>query len=50
VKQAAMASAVERHLVVDRSKFGVVKAVRFSQIEDFDSIITEEGQAPRKRA
>ena len=49
VKQAAMASAVERHLVVDRSKFGVVKAVRFSQIEDFDSIITEEGRQARKR-
>ncbi|MBW9106073.1 DeoR/GlpR family DNA-binding transcription regulator [Paraburkholderia phenoliruptrix] len=49
VKQAAMASAVERHLVVDKSKFGVVKAVRFSQIEDFDSIITEEGQQARRR-
>ncbi|HLX03538.1 MAG TPA: DeoR/GlpR family DNA-binding transcription regulator [Trinickia sp.] len=49
LKQAAMASAVERHLVVDTSKFGVVKAVRFSQVDDFDSIITEQGQEPRKR-
>ncbi|MGV2290676.1 DeoR/GlpR family DNA-binding transcription regulator [Trinickia sp. YCB016] len=49
LKQAAMASAVERHLVVDASKFGVVKAVRFSQVDDFDSIITEKGQELRKR-
>lgn len=50
IKQAAMASAVERHLVVDASKFGVVKAWRFSQMEDFDSIITEKGPQPRKRS
>ena len=49
IKQAAMASAVERHLVVDASKFGDVKAVRFSQIDEFDSIITEKGQEHRKR-
>jgi DeoR family transcriptional regulator, deoxyribose operon repressor len=49
VKQAAMGSAVERHLVVDTSKMGVVKAVRFSQIDDFDSIITEKGQEKRHR-
>jgi DeoR family deoxyribose operon repressor len=49
LKQAAMASAVERHLVVDTSKFGAVKAVRFSQVDDFDSIITEKGQELRKR-
>jgi DeoR family transcriptional regulator, deoxyribose operon repressor len=48
LKQAAMASAVESHLVVDSSKFGVVKAVRFSQIDDFDSIITEKGQEKRR--
>lgn len=50
IKQAAMASAVERHLVVDASKFGVVKAWRFSQMEDFDSIITEKDQQTRKRS
>ncbi|WP_206995036.1 DeoR/GlpR family DNA-binding transcription regulator [Trinickia mobilis] len=49
LKQAAMASAVERHLIVDASKFGVVKPVRFSQVDDFDSIITEKGQELRKR-
>lgn len=43
IKQAAMASAVERYLVVDSSKFGKVKAMRFSQIDDFDSVITEKG-------
>jgi DeoR family deoxyribose operon repressor len=35
--------------VVDQSKLGVVKAVRFSQVDDFDSIITEKGQEHRKR-
>ena len=49
LKQAAMASAVESHLVVDSSKFGVVKAVRFSQIDDFNSVITEKGQEVRRR-
>lgn len=49
LKEAAMASAVERHLVVDTSKFGLVKAWRFSQIADFDSVITEKGQELRKR-
>lgn len=49
LKQAAMANAVERHLVADSSKFGVVKAVRFSQIDEFDSIITENGIARRSR-
>jgi DeoR family deoxyribose operon repressor len=48
IKQAAMASAVERHLVVDSSKFGKVKAVRFSQLDDFDSVITESGQTLRR--
>jgi DeoR family transcriptional regulator, deoxyribose operon repressor len=48
LKQAAMAAAVESHLVVDSSKFGVVKAVRFSQIDDFNSIITEKGQEKRR--
>jgi DeoR family transcriptional regulator, deoxyribose operon repressor len=49
LKQAAIASAVESHLVADTSKFGVVKAWRFSQVDAFDSIITEKGQEPRKR-
>jgi DeoR family deoxyribose operon repressor len=49
IKQAAMASAVERHLVVDESKLGKVKAVRFSQLDEFDSIVTEAGQTVRAR-
>jgi DeoR family deoxyribose operon repressor len=48
IKQAAMVSAVERHLVVDASKLGKVKAVRFSQLSEFDSLITEKGQVLRK--
>ena len=48
IKQAAMISAVERHLVVDASKMGKVKAVRFSQLSEFDSLITEKGQVLRK--
>jgi DeoR family deoxyribose operon repressor len=48
IKQAAMESAVERHLVVDASKLGKVKAVRFSQLDQFDSLITETGMALRK--
>jgi len=47
IKQAAMASAVESHLVVDSSKFGQVRAVHFAQAGDFDSIITEQGQQLR---
>lgn len=50
IKRAAMASAVESHLVADTSKFGIVKAVRFSQIDEFDSIITEKGREPRRRS
>lgn len=50
IKQAAMTSAVESHLVADTSKFGVVKAVRFSQVDAFDSVITEKGQERRKRS
>jgi DeoR family transcriptional regulator, deoxyribose operon repressor len=50
LKQAAMASAVESHLVADASKIGVVKAWRFAQMGDFASVITEKGAAPRKRS
>ncbi|MCP3715023.1 DeoR/GlpR family DNA-binding transcription regulator [Paraburkholderia sp. CNPSo 3281] len=50
LKQAAMASAVESHLVVDASKYGIVKAWRFSQVDDFNSVITEKGQTLRARS
>jgi DeoR family deoxyribose operon repressor len=33
---------------VDASKLGKVKAVRFSQLSEFDSLITEKGQVLRK--
>ncbi|MDE1180454.1 DeoR/GlpR family DNA-binding transcription regulator [Paraburkholderia sp.] len=49
IKQAAMESAVESHLVVDQSKLGKVKAVRFSQLDAFNSVITELGQTIRKK-
>lgn len=48
IKKAAMASAVESHLVVDSSKFGQLRAVRFAQVDEFDSIITEQGQQLRQ--
>jgi DeoR family deoxyribose operon repressor len=50
IKQVTIASAVECYLVVDASKFGTVRAVRFSQLDDFDSIFTENGSiTPRPR-
>jgi DeoR family deoxyribose operon repressor len=41
IKQVTMASAVACHLVVDTSKFGAIRAVRFAQLDDFDSVFTE---------
>ncbi len=41
VKQAAMASAMARHLVVDASKFGRVKAAVFAPVDSFDTIVTD---------
>ena len=41
VKQAAMARSVEKYLVVDSSKFGLVKPAFFSQIDEFDGIVTD---------
>lgn len=41
VKQKAMSSAVESHLIVDSSKIGKVMAAFFAQADDFDSIISE---------
>ncbi len=41
VKQAAMASAMARHLVVDASKFGRVRPAVFAGVDDFDSIVTD---------
>lgn len=46
IKQKAIASAQESHLVVDSSKFGTVKPAYFARLHDFRSIITEAGAEP----
>ncbi|TDQ83216.1 DeoR family transcriptional regulator [Dongia mobilis] len=43
IKQKAIAGAIESHLVVDVSKFGLVKPAFFAKLSDFRSILTEEG-------
>jgi DeoR family deoxyribose operon repressor len=43
VKQKAIAGAIESHLVVDTSKFGIVKPAFFAKLTDFRSILTENG-------
>jgi DeoR family deoxyribose operon repressor len=40
VKQAAMSVALEKHLLVDASKLGQVKAAYFASVDAFDSIVT----------
>ncbi len=44
IKQKAMLGAIERHLVVDSSKFGIVRPAFFAKLDQFTSIITEAGQ------
>jgi DeoR family transcriptional regulator, deoxyribose operon repressor len=39
VKQAAMAIALEKHLLVDASKLGQVKSAHFALLDQFDSIV-----------
>jgi DeoR family deoxyribose operon repressor len=43
IKQKAIASALESHLVIDSSKFGTVKPAYFARLTDFRSVITEAG-------
>ncbi len=43
VKQAAIAGAVHRYLVVDSSKFGRVKPAFFATSADFEKIVTDRG-------
>lgn len=50
VKQAAMASAMTRHLVADASKFGRVKPAVFAKVESFDTIVTDAGLESAQRA
>ncbi|WP_273786017.1 DeoR/GlpR family DNA-binding transcription regulator [Brucella intermedia] len=40
IKQMAMQRAVEKHLVVDKSKYGKVRAARFAGKADFTSIVS----------
>ncbi|OIS94960.1 DeoR/GlpR family DNA-binding transcription regulator [Brucella cytisi] len=40
IKQMAMQRAVEKHLVVDKSKYGKVRAARFAGMSDFTSIVS----------
>ena len=49
VKQAAIAGAVERYLVVDSSKFGQVKPAFFAACDDFDAIVTDADVDARYR-
>ncbi|WP_405000935.1 hypothetical protein [Halomonas sp.] len=41
-KQAAIATAAYRLLVVDESKFGVIRPARFAGLEEVDEVITAE--------
>jgi DeoR family deoxyribose operon repressor len=43
VKQAAIARAVEAHLVIDASKFGKVRAAHFAEVSAFTSIVSDRG-------
>jgi DeoR family deoxyribose operon repressor len=43
VKQTVLESALEKILVADSSKFGAIKTVFFSSIENLDMIITDNG-------
>lgn len=42
VKQAAIARAVESHLVIDASKFGKVRAAHFAEVAAFTSIVSDK--------
>ncbi len=45
-KQAAIATAMQRLLVVDASKFGIVRPAYFASLADFDVVITDDERAP----
>ncbi|MDX5376951.1 MAG: DeoR/GlpR family DNA-binding transcription regulator [Halomonas sp.] len=45
-KQAAIASAEQRLLVVDESKLGQVRPAYFAKLDDFDVVITDGDMAP----
>jgi DeoR family deoxyribose operon repressor len=43
IKQKAIGGAREKHLVVDESKFGTIRPAYFAKLDQFDSVITENG-------
>ncbi|KJF71168.1 DeoR/GlpR family DNA-binding transcription regulator [Agrobacterium arsenijevicii] len=42
IKQMVMQRSVQKHLVVDASKFGKVRAARYASISDFNSIVADQ--------
>lgn len=42
IKQMVMQRSVQKHLVVDSSKFGKVRAARYASISDFNSVIADQ--------
>lgn len=45
IKQKAIATALESHLVIDSTKFTLVKPAYFAKLADFKTIITEAGMS-----
>jgi DeoR family transcriptional regulator, deoxyribose operon repressor len=43
VKRAVIKSSLEKILVIDSSKFGLVRSFYFAEISEFDTIITDDG-------
>ena len=43
IKQKAIELSLESHLVIDSSKFGIVKPAYFARLSDFRTVITEAG-------
>lgn len=48
-KQAIIKSSVEKILLVDSKKFGIVKSSYFADLNDFNTIITDSGISPEWR-
>ncbi|GHV14104.1 DeoR family transcriptional regulator [Spirochaetia bacterium] len=46
IKQTVLGSSLKKILLADSSKFGVVKTVFFSSMDDLDMIITDKGLSP----
>ncbi|WP_089726300.1 DeoR/GlpR family DNA-binding transcription regulator [Modicisalibacter muralis] len=48
-KQAAIGNAMQRLLVADGSKFGVIRPAYFARLDEFDVIVTDEAARPSLR-